>query len=119
MSNVAAVPYTVATNPAVVSQPDSQLAPALNFPLLTTIMKLPWKLPVTPAAIVLPGVPLGSQASGLGPATVTNRPSMKVSVTLKVPFAFDVVAASKVRMYVSLAQSLPQVPESGELLLIG
>ncbi len=64
-------------------------------------------------------VPLGSQASGLGPATVTNRPSMKVSVTLKVPFAFDVVAASKVRMYVSLAQSLPQVPESGELLLIG
>ncbi len=53
-----------------------------NVPLLTTIKKLPEKLPVTPPAMVLPLMPVESHASGLGPATVVKRPLMKVSVTL-------------------------------------
>jgi hypothetical protein len=81
--DVAASPYTVATNPAVVPQLDtSQLASGLEVPPETTTRKLPLKAPLTPPAIVLPGVPEGSHVSGLGPATVTKRPEMKLSVTV-------------------------------------
>src|SRR5260370_27730961 len=44
---------------------------------------------------------------------------MKFSVTWYVPSAFGVVPASKTRIYVSLAQSGPHVPESGDPLLMG
>src|SRR6266851_6443882 len=42
-------------------------------------------------------VVVSNQAPGLDPATVTNRPAMKVSVTVYVP-PVGVVAASKTRM---------------------
>ncbi len=50
---------------------------------------------------------------------MTKRALMKVSVALYVPSVFCDVAASKTRMYVSFAQLLPQVPESGVPLLMG
>jgi hypothetical protein len=64
-------------------------------------------LPVTPAFTVVPWfVYVGSQAAGLGPAIVSKLPCLNCSTDLTV----------KSRLNVSLAQSLPQVPESGESL---
>src|SRR5712691_12664057 len=82
MSDVAADPYTVWTNPAVVSQPVSQVASGLKVPLETTIRKLPLNVPVTPSPIMPPSLVPDSQAPGLDPLVVTNRPAMKLSLTV-------------------------------------
>src|SRR5712691_6830205 len=109
MSDVAADPYTVWTNPAVVSQPESQVALGLKVPLETTIRKLPLNVPVTPSPITPPSLVPDSQAPGLDPLMVTNRPAMKLSVTAYVP-PVGVVAASKTRTYVSVTTTERQVP---------
>ena len=84
---------------------------------MTTIVKDPSILPVTPAATNPPG--LVSQLPGLGPASVTKLPSLNCSVTSKVPSALGVVLTRKNRSNVSLAQKFPHVPESGDVLSNG
>ncbi len=106
-------PKTEAMNPAVV-QFVGQVAEGLKVPLLTTITNEPSNLPLTPAATVPPG--FVSHPPGLGPALVTKLPSLNSSVSVYVPFGFGEVRTIKCRSKASLAQSFPQVPESGEVL---
>src|SRR4051794_36433113 len=76
--------------------PDSQ---PLNSPLIPAVTLVPWPVPT-------------SQPPGLAPATVTNLPEMKSSRSENVPS--ELLVTVNLRLYVSFAQSLPHVPESGD-----
>ena len=82
------------------------------------MVKYPCMLPVTPALTMPAGNPsLGSHAPGLGPNIVTKLPSLNCSTIRNVPSGF--VLTVKTLLNVSVAQSFPQVLESGELLGYG
>src|SRR2546421_2295710 len=82
------------------------------------MVKYPCMLPVTPL-LTRPGraPSFVSHAPGLNPAVVTKLPSLNCSTTRNVPSGF--VLTVKTRLNVSVAQSFPQVLESGELLGYG
>src|SRR5258708_39483315 len=103
-------------NPAVVLQVVGvHCALGLNIPPVTTMSKETWNFPVTPALTMFPLLVPVSHAPGLDPATVTNVPSLKSSMTV---FG-SVRLIVKKRSNVSIAQLLPHVPESDEVLAIG
>src|SRR2546428_5127247 len=70
--------------------------------------------PTIPLSTV-PTVPPGSHEPGLGPVVVTKLPLLNCSTTRNVPSGF--VLTVKCRSNVSVAQSGPHVPESGEVLV--
>src|SRR5712692_5161888 len=101
-------------NPAVLSQPPELQPFSLNVPPVTVPRRKPWKRPVTPTRISLPWWVPPSQAPGLVGPKVVNLPLVKSSRTAKDPSALGETV--KERLKVSVAQSGPQVPESGDPL---
>ena len=91
----------------------AELVEVCVAPAGSGMTKYPCILPVIPAATV-PGVFAGSHAPGLKPAIVTKLPSLNCSTTRNEPSLFWNTV--KCRSNVSVAQSGPQVPESGEVL---
>ncbi len=82
------------------------------------MMKYPCMLPVIPAFTVPGGLPsVVSHDPGLNPAFVTKLPFLNCWTTVYVPSWFE--RTVKWRSKVSSAQSLPQVPESGDPLGYG